>query len=81
MKRALWLALSLSLSISACDSSKGKQPEAKQPKVVKLSDAELDKANLPMPEDFEIKARASIDEKSLEKQLETLEKQINADTK
>ena len=61
--------------------TKDKQPEAKKPKVVKLSDAELDKANLPVSEDFELKARAGIDEKNLEKQLETLEKQINADTK
>ena len=79
MKRALWMTLLLALAVSACDKKKEEKPAAKKATVERLSDAELDKAQVPVKEEFEVKARTSIDEKNVESQLDALEKEINAD--
>lgn len=79
MKRVVWTTLLLALALSACDKKKEERPAAKKAVAAKLSDADLDKAQIPVKEEFEQKARTTIDEKNVESQLDALEKEINAD--
>jgi hypothetical protein len=79
MKATVWLGLILALSVSACDKKKDEKSEPKKATVQKLSDNDVDKADVPVPENFEVKARSTINSDNLEKQVEALEKQINSD--
>ena len=79
MKHLVWLTLALTLAVSGCEKKKEEQAAPAKPAVEKLSDKDLDKADLPVKEEFEAKARSTINDTNVEKQLDALEKEINAD--
>lgn len=81
MKRLVWLTLPLVFAATACDKKEEKAKSEKAPSAKKLSDKEVDQAEVPVKEEFEMKARSAINETNVEKQLDTLEKEINQDTK
>jgi hypothetical protein len=80
MKSLTWVTLLFALSLTACDKKKDDdKPETKKSSVQRISDADIDKADIPVPANFETKARATVNETNVEQQLDALEKQINED--
>jgi hypothetical protein len=73
--------LPLLLAAPACDKKEEDKPAVTKPASKKLSDKDLDKADVPVKEQFEMKARSTINETNVEKQLDALEKEITEDTK
>jgi hypothetical protein len=79
LKRATTLAFILG-SFSACHKeSTDSQPATATSAPAVLTNDALDKATVPVKEDYEEKARQTITEDTLDDRLDQLEKQIKAD--
>ena len=72
------IPLLLGLAVIACDQGASPGQEA-EPDVAELTDEAIDKTPIPVKEDFEEEAAASINEDNVEAEVEALEKEIQAD--
>lgn len=82
MKRLIWL-LAMATVVVACEPEKGSTDAASSaPSAAaeaKLSDEQLDTAEVPVDEDFEDEAEASITADNLDDQVAALEDELSGD--
>ena len=84
MKRTALMAAFVLLFTAACDSGGGNKgndgkPADKGGDSKAMTDDQVDKADIPVEEDFEEEAQGQINEDNLEDQVAALEKEIDAD--
>ena len=79
---SLWVSFALlsAMAVVACKQGSSSDQGEGAESAAELTDEALDKTPIPVKEDFEEEATASINEDNVETEVDSLEKEIQADT-